>query len=58
MVFENPNIVKIFYAGFNDIKWMDRDYNLKIINFYDVQMVLFFLIVFFYYFFCFFFLEI
>lgn len=25
-VFENPNIIKVFYAGHNDLKWLNRDF--------------------------------
>ena len=38
LIFENPNIVKVFYAGYNDVIWLDRDLNIKIINYFDIQI--------------------
>lgn len=36
-VLVNPDIVKIFYAGQSDLLWLQRDFNLFVVNFFDVR---------------------
>ncbi|RZC35739.1 low-specificity L-threonine aldolase 2, partial [Asbolus verrucosus] len=36
-VFTNPGIVKIFHAATNDLKWLQQDFDLFIINMFDSQ---------------------
>ncbi|KRX04485.1 Ribonuclease H-like domain [Pseudocohnilembus persalinus] len=38
-IFQNRNIVKVFYAGQNDLVWLKRDYNLQVFNFCDVKVL-------------------
>lgn len=33
----NPKIVKIFHACMNDLKWLQQDFNLFVINLFDTQ---------------------
>lgn len=37
LILSDKNIVKVFYAGQSDIQWIKRDFNLSIINFFDVR---------------------
>lgn len=37
-VFLDENIIKVFFAGQQDLLWMQRDYNLKLVNYFDIQI--------------------
>jgi len=41
MLFENPNIVKIFHGGINgphgDLGWLQRDFGIMCVNVFDTQ---------------------
>jgi ribonuclease D len=41
MLFENPNIIKVFHgsmSGYNgDIGWLQRDFEVKCVNVFDTQ---------------------
>ena len=36
-IFADPMICKIFYAGRSDIKWLNRDFGIFIVNYFDLQ---------------------
>jgi len=42
-VFENENIIKIFYSGTSDLQWINRDHGLFIVNYFDVHQAALFL---------------
>ncbi len=38
LICENENIVKVFYAGGSDLLWLNRDYGVFVVNYFDVQL--------------------
>lgn len=38
-IFENPDVIKIFYAGDNDLAWLQRDFYIIVNNYFDVKML-------------------
>ncbi|KAL4461931.1 hypothetical protein ABPG74_000776 [Tetrahymena malaccensis] len=36
-VFLNKDIIKVFYAGQQDILWLKRDFDLSVVNYFDVK---------------------
>lgn len=37
-IFQNENIVKVFYSGQSDLLWLQRDFKIKVENFFDVKL--------------------
>ena len=35
-IFENENIIKVFYGGTSDLLWLNRDYGIFVLNYFDV----------------------
>lgn len=35
-IFENPNILKIFYGGGSDLLWLNRDFGIFVVNYFDI----------------------
>ncbi|KAL4477166.1 hypothetical protein ABPG72_008900 [Tetrahymena utriculariae] len=42
-IFMDKNIIKIFYAGQTDIVWLQRDYDIFLSNYFDIQIAATFL---------------
>lgn len=37
-IFQNEKIVKFFYSGQSDLLWLQRDFKIKVKNFFDVKL--------------------
>lgn len=37
-IFEKEQIVKVFYASGSDLQWLNRDYGIFVVNFFDVHL--------------------
>ena len=35
-IFQDPNIIKVFYSGVSDLQWLNRDYGIFVVNYFDV----------------------